>query len=220
MAALFQQFNPFQGVGSNQYGFSSSIVAKGSLLAFNYPISYAKEQPYYIHDPYPLVIVTDIWPHYLRGVNLHYLSFPYIRHLLQPNCGNTGFSYSNIRADKYIASAFRMYYREGMHKPKKLDCAYILDLLGTVRRFSNTEIERIRDEVRKQIQQRLQLKAEQLTAQDRYRLGQKAEQVRNVIQGGQERGLTYPQEFNVGLRPANLQVPPGGPESTEMPLPG
>jgi len=218
MASLFKDFNPFETLASNQHGFVGGGASRGDLIAFHYPHSWAKK-PNIIHDPYPLVIVTDVWPKVIRGVNLHYLTFPYIRHILEPNCGNKGFTYSNIRADKYIASAFRMYYRQGVNKPRKLDCAWLMQLLGAVRRWSPDEIDRVRQDVRNQIQQRLQIKADQLSSQDKYRLGQKAEDVRGVVQGGVDRGLMNPQEYGVGQRPANFKLPPEGQYSTNPPIP-
>jgi len=204
MASLFNSFNPFQNLGSNQRGFVGGATSRGDLMTFNYPYSWAIK-PNIIHDPYPLVIVTDVWPQHIRGVNLHYLTFPYIKSILTPNCGNRGFTYSNIRADKYVANAFRMYYRKGIHQPKKMDCAWLLEMLSGIRRWSPDEIERIREQIREQIQKRLQVKADQLSAQDRYRIGQKAEQVRQAVQGGQDRGLTYPQQ-GVGLNPSILPL--------------
>ena len=217
MASLFNDFNPFGNLASNQYGFVGGGATRGDLIAFHYPFSLAK-RPNIIHDPYPLVIVTDVWPSMIRGVNLHYLTFPYIRQILNPNCGNNNFTYSNIRADKYIASAFRVYYRQGVKQPKKMDCAWLLQLLGAVRKWSPDDIERVRQDISKQIQDRLRVKADELTARDRYRLNQKAEQVRGVMQGGVERGLMNPQEFGVGQRPANFKLPPEGPFSTNPPV--
>lgn len=219
MASLFKNFNPFEGLGANQLGFVGGGATRGDLVAFNYPFSWA-HKPNIIHDPYPLVIVTDVWPTILRGVNLHYLTFPYIKHILQPNCGNKGFTYSNIRADRYVASAFRMYYRQGMRQPKKLDCKWLLEMMAGIRRWSPDEIDRIRQEVREQIQKRLQVKADELSAQDRYRIGQKAEQVRQTVQGGVDRGLIYPQQYGTGRNPANFRLPPGGQFSSEPPAPG
>jgi len=219
VSSLFSSFNPFQQLASNQFGFVGGGTSRGDLITFNYPHSWARK-PNVIHDPYPLVIVTDVWPQHLRGVNLHYLTFPYIKNILQPNCGNKGFTYSNIRADKYVAGAFRMYYRQGIRQPKKLDCSWLLQLMGAVRKWSPDEIDRVRQQIREQIQQRLQVKSDELSAQDRYRIGQKAEQVRQAVQGGVDRNLIYPQQYGVGQRPANMQLPPGGQFSTDAPTPG
>lgn len=202
MASLFKDFNPFENLPANKQGFVGGGTSRGDLITFHYPFSLAVK-PNIIHDPYPLVIITDVWPNAIRGVNLHYLTFPYIKNILTPNCGNKNFSYSNIRADRYIASAFRMYYRKGVKQPKKLDCEWLMQLLGTVRRWSPDEIEKVRQDVRNQIQNKLQVKANELSAKDRYRLNQKAEQVRGVIQGGVDRNIINPSP-NLQDNPYNI----------------
>jgi hypothetical protein len=150
-----RQGPPYRPLPANQYGPSVKTVGKGSLIHFNYL--------FYIHDPYPLVIITDIFPQYVRGVNLHYLTFPYIRRLLQPNCDNQGFSYYNIKGDQYIVDAFRTYKRRGIRNLKSLDCAFILNVLASVRSFDPEEIENLRRIVQEQIQQRFQPRAERMT---------------------------------------------------------
>lgn len=219
MASLFKDFNPFETVASNQHGMSGTGTSRGDLITFHYPYSMA-QVPNVIHDPYPLVILTDVWPSAIRGVNLHYLTFPYISHILKPNCGNKGFTYSNIRADNYITGAFRMYYRAGVRNPRRLDCSWLLELLGAVRSWTPDDLEGIRQEIRTQIQKRLQIKANQMSSKDRYRVGQKAEQVRSTVQGGVDRGLMRPQQYGIGKNPANFQLPPDGPFSSNMPTPG
>lgn len=224
MAGIFTDFfNPFQRVNSNQFGMSDKTVGRGSLIAFNYPSSLAIK-PNMIHDPYPLVIVTDIWPKVVRGVNLHYLTFPYIRNILQGNCGNTGYSYYRVKPDAYIANAFRMYYRQGMSQVKKMDCEFLLTLLGSVRSWSPSEIEAVRQQISQQIKQRIQTKASELAQMDKQlqftknqlnQINQKSSQVQGVVQGGAERNLAYPQQYKTGLAPANNPLPPGGPFSTE-----
>jgi len=145
-------------VGANQYGpiYSkmTQIINKGSLVSFSY--NFHKPG----HDPYPLVLITDIgYPlagpragQYIRGINLHYLTFPDIKRLLQPNCNNSGFSYSNIKGDEYIVSAFRQYKRRGIRQIRKLDCAFLLNVLASVRSLNPSEVEAIRHSVREQIQ--------------------------------------------------------------------
>lgn len=214
MTGLFEEFDPLSKVGANQRGPSVNKIARGSLIAFNYPMSLARD-PYMIHDPYPMVIVTDIWPTYLRGVNLHYLTFPYIKRLLQSHCENTGFSYAAVRPDRYIAGAFRMYYRTGMKQVKRMDCGWLLDVLGAVRSFSPGELQKLQEQIQAQIQARLQAKAEELTSYEAFRdsliknqqraLDQKVGNVQNVLQGGMERDLvklpplTPPNPDNLGL---------------------
>lgn len=221
MAGIFTDFfNPFQRVASNQNGMVGKSVSRGSLIAFHYPMSCAVK-PNMINDPYPLVIVTDIWPTAIRGVNLHYLTFPYIRTVLQGNCGDSNYSYYKVKPDAYIANAFRMYYRQGMSQVKKMDCEFLLTLLGAVRSWSPAEIEAIRQTIRQQLTQRVQVKAtelaqaEQQVRNQQHQISQKATEMQTALQGGALRNLTYPQEHRTGLAPANKPLPPGGQFSNE-----
>lgn len=120
-------------------------VKKGSLVSFNYAFHAAG------HDPYPNVIVTDINNLYIRGLNIHYLTFPYIKKLLQANCNNLNFSYKTIKTDKFLVSAFRQYKRNGIQRLKTLDCNFILNLMGSVRAVTPAEVEAIRQTVNEQL---------------------------------------------------------------------
>jgi hypothetical protein len=53
-------------------------IGRGSLITFNYIFHKSG------HDPYPVVLVTDIWPNYIRGINLNYLTFPTIKKMVFP----------------------------------------------------------------------------------------------------------------------------------------
>ncbi len=130
----------------------SNAVTKGSLIVFNYS--------FWMNDPYPLVVVTDMRPgKRLRGVNLHYLTFPYIKNLIQQSCGNIGFSYTNIRGDKYITNAFRTYKWNGIRSIKKLDCNFLLNVMASVRSFDPNQMETIRASIREQMSREVQPKA-------------------------------------------------------------
>jgi hypothetical protein len=135
----------------------SGIISKGSLINFNYGF----HKPG--HDPRPLVIVTDVWPNMIRGLNLHYLTFPYIKNLLQKNCNNKSFSYMTIKGDTFLKSSFRQYKKAGVMNVRQLDCAFLLNVLGSVRSLSPTEIEGIRTMVREQMAQQMNPKANDLT---------------------------------------------------------
>jgi hypothetical protein len=137
-------------------------VGRGSLISFSYPQSWATHRNI-IHDPTPVVLITDIWPKYLRGVNIHYLTFPYVKKLLQGNIGNPNYSYYQVKPDRYIAEAFRMYNRAGITQLKQVDSDFILKLLNIARSWNPAEIEAMKQQIRIQIQQRLQMKADQMT---------------------------------------------------------
>lgn len=197
MVGLFESYNPIQRIASNQHGPSVNKITRGSLISFHYPQSYSII-PNVIHDPYPMVIITDIWPKYIRGVNLHYLTFPYVKKLLT-NYGGKNFSYFNVRNDKYMANAFRMYVRMGVRQPKRLDTEWLMTVLASVRSFGPGEIEQIRMNIQKQIQQRLQVKANELTSYDQWRnqltksqqnqLNSKSLDAQNIITGGYNNNL-------------------------------
>jgi len=169
MGGIFEDFNPLQKIASNQHGMGgSNSITRGSLISFAYPKSYATI-PNIIHDPYPMVILTDVFPNYIRGVNLHYLTFPYVKKIIENFGGNQQFSYYHIKPDKYIAHAFRMYVRAGVQRPKRLDSEWLKTVLESVRSFNPGEIEKIRSNIQRQIQARLQTKAKELTSYEQWR---------------------------------------------------
>jgi len=129
---------------------TSSAINRGSLVTFNYLF----HKPG--HDPAPMVLITDIWPQYIRGINLHYLTFPVIKKLAFPSpgrsvCDSPIFTYQYIKGNNYIVSSFRQYKRNGIERLKKLDCAFIVNALAVSRSFDPNEIEAIRKSVREQI---------------------------------------------------------------------
>ncbi len=151
---------------------STSNITKGSLISFHYPVSMARE-PNMIHDPYPMLIISDITPKYVLGVNLHYLTYRYIQTILQNNVGNASFSYStNIKPDPYMSKAFRSYVRVGMSSIKSLDKKRLFDILKTVKSFGTNDVEEIRAKIQQQIQNRLQVKADELGSYETWRMTQ------------------------------------------------
>jgi hypothetical protein len=145
---------PFQDAvlpnGLSPPGVVNPTVGRGSLVTFNYLF----HKPG--HDPVPLVLVTDVWANYIRGINLHYLTFPTIKKLMFPGagksiCDSPQFTYQYIKGNDYIVSAFRQYKRTGIGSLKKLNCEFIVNALNISRSFDPNEIEAIRKSVREQI---------------------------------------------------------------------
>ena len=188
-----EQNDVYKSLAANQYGPSVGKIARGSLVAFNYPNSWAIV-PNIIHDPYPLVIISDIWPSYIRGVNLHYLTFPYIKNLLQGNSGNTSFSYYNIKGDNYLKNAFRMYVRVGMRRVKVIDSSFLLTVLGTMRSFAPGEIDNMKRYIQEQLSRQMNPKVANI--------------MNDIMTGGVQRGLTYPQ-MDTGPNAANISPDQG-----------
>jgi hypothetical protein len=174
-----------------------------------------------------MVILTDIWPNYIRGLNLHYLTFPYVKKILEMYGGNTSFSYANIKPDAYLANAFRMYVRAGVQKPRKLDTEWLKTVLREVRSFAPGEIEKIRANIQQQIANRLQAKAKELTAYEQWRkqltesqkrqFRGKVKEIYDTLKRGVDANLIYPNEGLEGTPPANEppQQGDGGPFSTD-----
>lgn len=120
-----------------------NVLNKGVLVNFGYT--------FWKHDPNPLVIVSDVFVDRIRGVNLHYLTFRYIRDLLKNYCDKNYFSYRFIKHDQFVVNAFRTYKKQGITMMKRLDCEVLIALLTRVRSFNPQEMEAIRQEIEKQL---------------------------------------------------------------------
>jgi hypothetical protein len=176
-----------------QRGFFNPTVGRGSLIWFKYPVSLSKDR-YQIHDPTPLVIVTDIWPNILRGVNLHYLTLPYINNLMT-QCDNPNYSYGNVRGDRYIANAFRMYYRRGMSGIQKVDCSTLFSMQEVDRQrklLTPAELEAMRKQMQAQIQSVLQNQTTDLNQMEQQKLSNWQNQPAPTPQPGQQPTNTPP----------------------------
>jgi hypothetical protein len=138
---------------ANQFGPSVKRLGVGSLIQFNYMFVKTGSN----HDRTPLVLVTRIMDYYIRGINLHYLTFNTIKKLLQPSglnaCNNPSFSYQSIKSMQDIPKAFRLrqYKKNGISRMKIMDCNFILNVMGLVRGIDPQEVEAIRNAVRDQL---------------------------------------------------------------------
>lgn len=132
-------------------------VRKGSLVSFNYV--------FWRNDAYPLVVVSDnaLANGKLWGVNLHYLTFPYIRRLMGISRNNPAFSYTSISGDMYMKKAFRSYKWQGIRQLKVLDPKFLMDVMSAVRSYDPAEVQIIRRQVQEQIARRVNPKASQMT---------------------------------------------------------
>lgn len=130
-------------------------IQSGALTTFQYL--------HWKHDPYPLVLCSGIYTDgRVAGVNLHYLTFKYIRYLIQQYCGKA-FSYPLIKGNTFIYNAFRTYKRDGIRTAKLLDCNFLMTVLGTVRSFKPSEVEAIRQEIQRQLRARMNQTAEEMS---------------------------------------------------------
>jgi len=148
-AAVGQLFTP----ASRQTPLNNT-VRRGAIIMFTYQN--------WMHDPSPMVLVTDVQPgNRVRGVNLHYLTFPVIKQLLNTaKMSLGGISYRNITGQQYIVSAFRSYKWQSIRQLKVLDVNYVLNALATVRSFDPAEVEKMRRVIQEQLRRQVNPRAE------------------------------------------------------------
>lgn len=132
-------------------------IGKGSLISFNYT--------FWRNDAYPLIIVCENnkTDNKLCGINIHYLTFPYIKKLLGLSVNNPTFSYKSLGNDDYLRSAYRSYKRIGIRQVKILDYKFLINIMNMVRSYDPAEVQIIRRQVQEQIRRQTNPKAEQLT---------------------------------------------------------
>lgn len=127
---------------------TTRVVHKGSVINFFY--TGQRRQP--IHDPYPLVLVSDIFTDAVRGVNLNLLDAPYVTSLIRTYL-DTPFSYANIKNDNYIIDAFRTYKRGGISSLRMMDSNFLKGLAKVARSLDVNEIEQMRSQIESLIRQ-------------------------------------------------------------------
>src|SRR5689334_20355757 len=106
----------------------SPTLQKGSVVSFNYL--------FYKHDPSPLVLVTSIYSDgKIAGVNLHYLTYVYVRNLIKNFCDDKTFGYQRIKGDRFLYKSFRTYKRAGVRNMHMMDCEHLSNILKITRAF-------------------------------------------------------------------------------------
>lgn len=123
-------------------------ITPGSLIIFHYML--------WKNDPTPVVIVSRVIPGgVIKGVNLHYLSFPYVKRVL--GLSNPSFSYYNIKADQYISGAFRSYSWRGIDfsSIRVLDTQFLLQTMKMVTSFDPVQIRAMRQQIEMQLSQQV-----------------------------------------------------------------
>lgn len=141
---------------SNNFG---GLVG-GTLVTFQYK--------FFKTDPYPLVIITSVnQGQFIKGINLHYLTFSYIKTVLQTHAGNTSFSWNQVKLDTYLSNAFRHYKWAGIawQSFRTLDAQLIVKVANMVRSIDPNEVRAIKQSIREQINQQMNVTADQLSAQ-------------------------------------------------------
>lgn len=119
---------------------NSGSIVNGQVLSFHYS--------HFDHDPYPVIISTGPMTHgRIGGLNLHYLTFPVFRALLNSWGGNPAFNYFIIKNQIVIKNAFRSYKIAGINNIKKVHYKAILEVMSINRNFSPQEMLEIQQAV-------------------------------------------------------------------------
>lgn len=197
-----QYEQPFKRVGANQYGLVYKPLGKGSLVVAKYD--------FWKHDPYPLILVSSIYSDQrLAGVNLHYLTYKYVRNLLQNYCDKRSFGYPLIKGDKYIVQAFRTYKKAGLRQARILDCEFVLNAMGIARSYSPNEIEKIRQHIQQQLRQEVNPRSDDL-------VNRHGKQFMNAVTPQQDYGHGRNTKADNRAVP-NLPITPQVPNSATIP---
>lgn len=174
-------------------------LIKGGLLNFQYI--------FWKHDPVPLILITDVFVDKIRGVNLHYLSFSYIRRILQQYCGKMALSYTHIKGDAYLVNAFRTYKRTGIKNMQVLDCNTINTQLMGRKSYNPQEMKAIRENIKEQLRRSVNPNAEQMAKEYINILGQ-GQQVAMPNTFGNSQAQNQPSQTQ-GTIPGNQATIPG-----------
>jgi hypothetical protein len=173
----------------------NKTIGRGSLISFQYS--------FYKHDFTPLCLVGRIWSGkyagMISGLNLHYLTFRYIKYLINAYCGKN-FQYQLIKGDKYIVNAYRSYKREGRKQVKMIDCEFINQMLTKARSFKPGEVENIRNEIQKQLKEKFHPKAEDIAKEYQEAIYRQGHKEYNI-------GKDQP-DARFNPNPTNVQAPP------------
>ena len=145
---------------------NNQVMQRGMLIAFQYR--------WMKHDPSPLLLISETCPPRctntrrqgtISGLNLHYLTFKYVKWLINSYCGKGSFGYGLYKTNRYIVNSYRSYRKDGRRQIKTVDCKSLLDILGGIRSYKPSEIEAMRKQVQTQLRARLQQNADEMTKQ-------------------------------------------------------
>ncbi len=136
---------------------TTKIVHQGSIINFHY-VGQRRGHP--IHDPYPLVLVSNIYSDAVRGVNLNYFTLPYVKAMIN-NFLDKPFQYDFIKADDYIVGAFRTYKRVGISQLRMMDSNFLRGVAAVSRSLDPNEL----DQIRMQIEELMKYQMNQPVAQ-------------------------------------------------------
>ena len=141
----------FQSIDNNYLTPSTKLAHKGSIVNFHY---IGQRQGRSIIDPYPLVLISDIYSDAIRGVNLNYLTVPYVKQMIDRYL-DKAVTYSALKAqegvyiigDRNNPGAFRTYKRNGISQLRMLDSSFLRGVAAISRTLNPNELDQIRMQI-------------------------------------------------------------------------
>jgi hypothetical protein len=136
---------------------AAKVAHTGSIVNFHYVGQRVGKQ---IHDPYPLVLISDIYSDAIRGVNLNYLTVPYVKQMIDRFLEKP-FHYQLIKSDSYLVGgkdnpgAFRTYKRNGISQLRMMDSNFLRGIAAVSRTLNPGELDQIRMQIEQIIQYQL-----------------------------------------------------------------
>lgn len=136
---------------------TAKIVHKGSIVNFHYAGQRTNKM---VHDPYPLVLVSDIYSDAIRGVNLNYLTVPYVKYMINTYLDKP-FAYSLIKGNAYLTGGkddpgtFRTYKRNGISQLRMMDSDFLRGIAAVSRTLDANELDQIRMQIEELIKYQL-----------------------------------------------------------------
>lgn len=170
-------------------GIFYTSIRPGALITFQYV--------YWKHDPFPLVLSTGLWPSgKMAGINLHYLTFLYIRYMLNQFCGKN-FVYKQISGNLFVKNSFRCYKKDGIRNIRLMDAEFLITSLGQMRSFNPTEVAAMRQWVKEQLARKMNqpMTSQYLDKEASGVHGQYTDIINPNTQGDRYKGYGVPQDF-------------------------
>jgi hypothetical protein len=95
---------------------------------------------------------------------MHYVTFPIAKKLVL-SLKSVPASYEAIKNEKMLKSSYRTYKQSGLSIIKAIDFEFLITIANQMRSFDPAEIERIRQDIRSQLLQKVNQTVEELKSQ-------------------------------------------------------
>jgi len=162
---------PAKGVPTNQYGPSMPYLPPGTICKARYLFPHK--------DPLPCILVIGQNKYNnLQAINLRWLLPHFVAQTLRM-AGGSGVNYLSVRGTPNILEGYRTYKVKGLRNVRVFDTDFMRDVLRSIQTISPNEIAAIRQEIERQLAERLNPTAASLAGTQAAQPGQAAPQDAN-----------------------------------------